>query len=439
MSRPIAAWNPLDWPLTHGVVPYAVLAVGCAALLALAVSRAPHWWTRRLPAALVLAAGLTALVPVAVDDWWQPFPDSLPRKVVYWIGVALLGFCLAAFRLPAGRRRGRGAVVLAALLVLLMSSSQVNRYFDQYPTFRVLLAPWINPAAKLSSTPAAATVTVPPGRVLAEVWHRPAGLPAKGTISTAPIPGTKSGFKSRDAYIYLPPAYQATPRPLLPVLVLLPGQPGEPADWVNSGGLQAQLDGFAAAHDGLAPVVVVADQTGGPWNNPLCMDSRIAKSQTFLAQDVPDWVHAHLQTAAGRTAWSIGGLSLGGTCALQLAVNAPQVYGSFLDISGQDEPTLGSHAMTVNAAFGGDEAAFDAVDPLHVLARQRFPDTAAAFVVGASDKEYGPAQVKVFAAALKAGMKAKANTVPGGHDWHTFRAGLGDNLTWLAQQTGMIR
>ncbi len=439
MSRPIAAWNPLDWSLTHGLLPYAVLVIGAAALLALAVSRASHWWTLLLPAALVLAAGLSVLVQVSVDDWWQPFPDSLPHDVTFWIGLGLLGVCLAAFRLPALRWRGRGAAVLAALLVLLMSSSQVNRYFDQYPTFRVLLAPWIGKTEALTTGRAGATVTAPPGRVLADVWHKPAGLPAKGTISSTPIPGTKSGFKARSGFVYLPPAYQAEPRPLLPVLVLMAGEPGAPADWANSGNLKDQLDGFAAAHQGLAPVVVVADQTGGTFDNTLCMDSRIAKAQTYLAQDVPDWVHAHLQTATGRTAWSIGGLSLGGTCSLQLAVNAPEVYGSFIDISGQDEPTLGSHAKTVNAAFGGDEAAFDAVDPIHVMARTRFPDTAGVFVVGASDGEYGPQQAKVYAAAVKAGMKVKAMTVPGGHDWNTFRAGLGNNLPWLAQQTGLIR
>ncbi|MDH6577162.1 alpha/beta hydrolase-fold protein [Kitasatospora sp. MAP5-34] len=439
MSRPIAAWNPLDWSLTHGVIPYAVLAIGAAALMAVAVSRTPRWWTRRLPAVLLLAAGLTVLLQVAVDDWWQPFPDSLPRQVTGWIGVGILGLGLAAVRLPGLRWRGRAVAASAAVLVLLMSSSQVNRYFDQYPTFRVLLAPWIGRTDALTTGQAPSTVTPLPGQVLAEVWRRPAGLPANGTVSTAPIPGAKSGFKARDAYVYLPPAYQASPRPLLPVLVLLAGQPGTPADWVNSGGLQRLLDGFAAAHDGLAPVVVVADPIGSPWNNTLCLDSRIAKAQTYLAQDVPDWVHAHLQTATGRTAWSIGGLSLGGTCSLQLAVDAPQVYGSFLDISGQDAPTLGSHSRTVKAAFGGDETAFDAVDPLHVMARRRFPDTAAVFVVGAGDGEYGPQQRKAYAAAVKAGMTAKFQTVPGGHDWNTFRAGLGGNLPWLAQQAGLIR
>ncbi|MDH6126677.1 alpha/beta hydrolase-fold protein [Kitasatospora sp. GP82] len=441
-SRPLAAWNPADWSLTHGAVPYTVLALGLAALPVLAVSRGRHWWSRRFPCAVVVAAVLTVLLQFAVDDWWQPFPDSLPHRVTAWIGVGILALLLMLIRLFPPRllrRRGRLGVLLAALLVLVMSASQVNRFFDQYPTPRVLAASWFGKAHRLSSSTAADTVAAPPGGTLAEVWHRPADLPGKGTVSTAPIPGTKSGFRARGAYVYLPPAYQADPRPLLPALVLMAGQPGAPADWVNSGKLPEQLDAFAAQHDGLAPIVVVVDQIGSTWGNPLCMDSRIARSQTYLAEDVPDWIHSHLQTATGRRSLAIGGLSLGGTCSLQLAVNAPQVYGAFLDISGQQEPTLGSHRKTVKEAFGGDEAAFEAVDPLHVMAGRQFPDTAASFVVGAGDKEYGPQQRKVYAVAVGAGMQARFATVPGGHDWNTFRAGLGQNLPWLAQQTGLIR
>jgi enterochelin esterase-like enzyme len=388
---------------------------------------------------VVLAAALTVLINFWVDDWWQPFPDQLPHRVVFWIGLAVLGFLLAVFRLPPLRWRGRFAAVGAALLVLLMSGSQVNRFYDQYPTVRVALAPWLQHTPKLATSRAKATVAVPQGKVLSEVWRAPAGLPKKGTVAKTPIPGVKSGFDARDAYVYLPPAYQADPRPLLPVLVLLSGQPGGPDDWVNSGDLAGIMDGFAAQHQGLAPIVVAADPSGSLWGNTLCMDSKLAKAQTYLAQDVPDWVRANLQTATGRGATAIGGISYGGTCAIQLGVNAPQVYGSLLDISGQDEPTLGSHQKTVDAAFGGDEAAFDAVDPLHVLAHQKFPDTHASFVAGKSDGEYGPQNQKVYQAALAAGMKAVWSTVPGGHDWTVFRAGLSTQLPWLATATGLTR
>ncbi len=430
--------HPLDWPLTGGVIPLLVLVVGLAALLGLAVSTNRPWWRRRLPAAVLLAGVLSVLLVYTVDDWWQPLPDPLPRRVDLWIGLGVLGLLLAAFRLPGARWRGRVAAIGAALLVLLMAGSQINRHFDQYPTGRVLLAPWLAGTTALPTGSANSTVTAPAGRTLAEVWQAPAGLPAKGTVSLAALPGAKRGFTPRAAYIYLPPAYHADPRPLLPVLVLLAGQPGSPADWVHSGQLADMMDAFAAEHQGLAPVVVAVDPTGSTWGNKLCMDSKLARAQSYLAEDVPNWVHSHLQTATGRGAWAIGGLSLGGTCSLQLAVNAPQVYGSFVDISGQQEPTLGSHGRTVDEAFGGDESAFQAVDPLHVMARQNFPATAASFVVGRGDGEFGPQNRKVYQAALAAGMKAEFTQVPGGHDWTVFRAGLSGQLPWLARQTGLI-
>ncbi|MDH6114504.1 S-formylglutathione hydrolase FrmB [Kitasatospora sp. MAP12-15] len=439
MSQSVAGGNPLDWSLTEGVIPVLIVLAGLGSLTALLLSRDPQWWTRRFPAAVLLTVGVSILLVFWIDYWWQPFSGPLPRKVWFWIGLGVLAVTLAAFRMPGLRWRGRGGALCAAVLVLVMSSNEVNRHFDQYPTLRVLFAPWLQKTTALPAGSVPGAVGAPPGQVLAEVWHAPPALPAKGTVSTSPIPGLISGFHPRGAYVYLPPAYQTTPRALLPVLVLMAGQPGSPLDWITTGNVPGAMDAFAAEHQGLAPVVVIVDPIGSDFSNTLCMNSRIAQAQTYLAEDVPNWIRTHLQVATGRGHWAIGGLSLGGTCSLQLAVNAPQVYGSFLDISGQDEPTLGSHRKTVDEAFGGDEAAFDAVDPLHVMARERFPDTAASFVVGAGDREYRPQQAKVYAAAVAAGMRARAATLPGGHDWTVFRPALAQNIPWLAQQTGLTR
>jgi len=46
------------------------------------------------------------------------------------------------------------------------------------------------------------------------------------------------------------------------------------------------LDAYAANHEGLAPIVVVADQLGTPTANPLCLDSALGKSETYLARDL---------------------------------------------------------------------------------------------------------------------------------------------------------
>ncbi|MFE5582952.1 alpha/beta hydrolase [Kitasatospora sp. NPDC056531] len=432
-------WNPIDWPLTHGPIPYAVLAAGWAALVLLAVRRGRAWWRFRLPAALVTAGALSLLLDVLVDGWWHPFPEGTPRYVTWWIAVALLGFCLAGYRMRRLPWRRRALTFGLSLLVLLMAASQVNIGFGQFPSGRVMLAPWLTRTDSLIVDKTAQTVAAPQDKVLDEVWHAPANLPEKGTVSVVPIPGTKSGFKARDAYVYLPPAYQATPRPLLPVVVMISGQPGIPGDWVLSGQINEALDAFAAEHGGLAPIVVMPDQLGSTWANTLCLDSKIAKVQTYLAADVPDWIHQNLQTATGRKAWAIGGASMGGTCALQLGVNAPDVYGSVLDMSGQTEPTLGTREETVKAAFGGDEEKFDAVDPLHVMARRKFPDTNVAMVVGETDGEFRPQMEKVYQAVQEAGMKARFELMPGDHGWVVFRPGIVRQIPWLARQTGLTR
>jgi len=197
------------------------------------------------------------------------------------------------------------------------------------------------------------------------------------------------------------------------------------------------MDAFAAAHDGLAPVVVMVDQLGAPLANPLCMDSRLGKVATYLAVDVPAWVRATLQVDPDPSGWAIGGLSNGGTCSLQMAVTAPEVYPTFVDISGEAEPTLGDRAATVQAAFGGDEAAFAAVNPLDVLAQRRFPDTAGYLVAGDQDTVYGPQAQRVFDACRAAGMDVQLHVLPGGHTFGVWGPGLEQALPWLATRLGI--
>ena len=65
------------------------------------------------------------------------------------------------------------------------------------------------------------------------------------------------------------------------------------------------------------------DPLGSALANPLCLDSRLGNAQTYLARDVPAWVRAHLPVSTDPRNWAIAGLSEGGTCSWQLAVNAP--------------------------------------------------------------------------------------------------------------------
>jgi S-formylglutathione hydrolase FrmB len=133
----------------------------------------------------------------------------------------------------------------------------------------------------------------------------------------------------------------------------------------------------------------------------------------------------------------VGGISFGGTCALQLAVAHPDVFPTFIDFSGQSGPTLGTHARTVAATFGGDEAAFDAVDPLHELATRRYPRSAGYLTVGARDHFYRPQALEVARATRAAGMSITYTEQPGGHAWSVWRSAFPHALSWLGSRTGM--
>jgi len=397
-----------------------------------------RWLAIGVPLLVALAAGVIAVLTWLINNVWRPFPDSLPFPVVLWSWVGLAGLLLAVARQPVARTwPRRAAAVAAGILVLAAAANQVNVYFQADPSLRVVLGPWLDPKPVFTKTVPGKQIVDKPGQALASVWRPPGGMPAAGKVYQVDIPGVVSGFRARPGYLYLPPAYLAAPRAQLPVLVLLAGQPGEPRNWVDSGQVQATMDGFAAAHHGLAPVVVMPDDLGSYFGNPLCLDSRLGSVQTYLTVDVPTWVTGHLQVRPPGRGWAIAGLSHGGTCAIQLATQAPRLYRFFVDISGQAGPTLGSRQLTISRAFGGDAAAFARVDPLQVLAGTRFPRSAGVFVAGASDGIYTPQQRAVYRAARRAGMDVTFRYLPGGHDWAVGRDGLQATVGWLAGRLGI--
>lgn len=426
----------LDASLLRGALPQVVVAVAAAGAVVLVAGRGRRWWLRSLPVALLGGAAAAVVVRVLVDRVWRPFPDPLPWVVVVAVGAVVAGVVLAVLGWPARGRWMRAVSLLAVPAVLLGGAQATNLAFQAYPTLRTALGLPASDERLFADIPLhAPLVAARPGRPLSETWRAPAGTAPEGAVTQVDIPGTRSGFAARPAWVYLPPAYLSSPRAQLPVLVLFGGQPGAPEQWFDGGRLAARMDAYAAAHDGLAPVVVVADDLGSTTANPLCMDSRLGAVATYLSVDVPAWVRTHLQVQPH--GWAVGGFSGGATCALQMAVNAPHVYPTFVFVSGENGPTLGDHARTVEAAFGGDEAAFAAVNPLDVLAGTRFPASAGFLVGGAQDTTYLPQTRQVYEATKAAGMDVRLTVIPGGHSFDVWGPGLSDALPWLGTRLGL--
>lgn len=183
--------------------------------------------------------------------------------------------------------------------------------------------------------------------------------------------------------------------------------------------------------------MIAADGTGTELGNPLCMDSRLGNVDTYLSTDLAEWARNSLDAETDRKKWAVGGLSYGGTCALQLVTNHPDMYSVFLNMSGQWEPTLGDRNRTVSAAFGGNAAAFTAVNPVDLMRTRKYPDVAGVFLVGADDHAYRPGLERVYRVANESGMNVRFDTIPGGHDFTVWDKGFRKELPWLAQRIGI--
>jgi enterochelin esterase-like enzyme len=430
--------HPDQWSLVTGWLPVVITIAGAGALIVLMASRRRRFWTRMVPIVALACLGLVLLFDFLVEVVWSLFPDPLPVDNLVWGWVGLVGVGLAAARMASLSWWGRGGAVLAALVVVVVAAAQVNVSWGLYPTVHAALDEFRAPVEGLPPSAGLVGPVVTPlkGKTLVESWQPPPGMPDKGTVSEVTIPGSFSHFIARRGFVYLPPAYTMTPRPLLPVIVLLAGQPGAADNWINWLQLPATMDAFARDHKGLAPVVVMPDDLGESVANPLCVDSPLGNVETYLARDVPTWIRSTLQAATDRKSWFIGGYSHGGTCSLQLAVRAPQIYGGFMDFSGQREPTLGNRRKTLDRAFGGSEAAFMRINPLDIMRHNKFPDTAGFMVAGTADGGYEQ-QREVFDACRTAGMDVQWLALPGNHTPEVWRPSLARALPWVAARSGL--
>ena len=279
------------------------------------------------------------------------------------------------------------------------------------------------------------TQTLLAGGALWANWHPPAGMPTVGSQAQVTIPGTVSGFTARPAGLYLPPAALTTNPPALPLVIMMMGQPGNPDPSFSA----AILDQFAAGHDGLAPIVLVADQIGNPAVDTLCLDTqRHGNSETYLTQDVVAWARTHLHVLQDPAHWTIAGYSNGGECALSFGVKYPQIWGNVLDISGEEYPGADRPGPTLTSDFGGSRTAYEAVKPLNQLAAHTYSDTVAIFTVGSNDGLYRTQAKTVYAATTAAGWKTTYfEVLNGGHVLGALNGGLQEGYTVLYPRLGL--
>lgn len=405
-----------------------------ALVLALLVFIARPRRIRRLLIALV-AGALIGYAGAHLLEAWDVFQGPLPAHAAVWIAVgtgAMAVGIVGVLLRPWWRR------ILAALLIVagaLGMGASVNAAYGLTGNLAAILGIQALDSAPL---PGVAAGEGDPA-TLYQTWTPPAGMPSKGRVSALSgdqkIPAT--GFAARDAALYLPPAALVPNPPRLPLLVFMMGQPGTPDPTV----LAKSLDAFAAAHNGLAPIAIVADQLGSVNVDPACADStKYGKVSTYVNVDVPAYARTHLNILDDPAYWVIGGYSNGGACALTYGAQFPQTWGNLMDVSGNEYPGSEHVDQTVKDVFGGSRAAFDAASPASLMAARpgAYAGHVAVFTHGGQDGQFGPGQVRNAQRAQAAGFTVLAETIPGeGHTGPVLQKGLDYAIGALAPRLGL--
>ncbi|MFJ4653445.1 alpha/beta hydrolase [Nocardia sp. NPDC088792] len=348
-----------------------------------------------------------------------------------------------------GWRTRRRLLVLPAMALVLVSSLIVlNQWVGYFPTVQIA---W----KAINAAP------LPQQTSLASLSSLRGKSPETGKVVPIQTPDTASGMFHRTEYVYLPPAWftGATP-PKLPVVMMIGGEFATPDDWIRIGNILPALDTYATKHDGWAPILVFVDTGGTFTNDTECVNGPRDNVATHLTQDVPPYVEKTFGTATSADQWAVTGWSMGGTCAIDLAVMHPEQFGTFIDIAGDIGPNTGNKDQTIQRLYGGNAQQRAAFDPRTVMTAHgpytgmtgllyaftpagpygkwtggRTPGGATdehTFLSGKSSNTIKlDSAAALYTTATKAGIAATLYSSRGNHTWQAASGAFGSALPWL--------
>lgn len=394
------------------------------------------------PMVIAVIAGIVGLVIAwLLSDVFVVFGVELGPRVIAWAGCgcAIIGFAVSHAMLHRGVLRA--IAVILVVCAVFSTATGIDQAYGEYATIGSLFGQDAYNEADLTGMAKRNDL------ISVTQWRQEAAdgsisdIPAHGEVSKVNIPATTSHFEARQALVYLPPAALATAKhkPALPVILMMSGQPGSPGRVFAAGGIQTMMDDYAQHHDGLAPIVIAADQLGDDSHNTLCVDSPVyGKALTYLTKDVVDWVKTNLPAAQQAQDWAIAGFSQGATCSLQIGANHPDLFGTIIPTGSELKPTNGSESSMISRFFHGDRTAYEKQIPINAI-RNHAPSNQT-LVIGAGEHDHESVRnVELIApVAQQEGMHVTAvESLGNAHDWHAVQDTLRYGLVVFGYNTGL--
>lgn len=267
-----------------------------------------------------------------------------------------------------------------------------------------------------------------------------AGAAPRGTPSAAPAALPASGGYLQDAEffsaalgrtmpygIYLPPSYDSTPNRHYPVLYMLHGAGGHYSEWVAYG-LPEKAEDLTWAGQ-IQPLIIVMPQGDQSyWSNHTDTDGE--RWGDYVAFDLVAHIDATYRTIPEATSRAVGGLSMGGFGALQLAFNHPDIFG----VVGGHSPALHDHGK-LSDLFASEEV-FAQADPLALALRLDPSSAPQIWVDTGADDEWSERTLILAGELDERGINHEIRVLPGRHDGDYWTSSTGAYLAFYSRALG---
>jgi putative tributyrin esterase len=271
--------------------------------------------------------------------------------------------------------------------------------------------------------------------LLADAAAAPAPPAAtRGTLTRYEIDAPELNDTHRSVRVYTPAGYaeSAAAGRRYPAVYLLHGWPGSEGNWPGMGRAAVTADSLIAS--GRIPPVVLVFPNGngkGFLGRSLWMDSYDGSSrmEAFLTHRLVPWVDSTFRTIRSPESRGVVGLSDGGTAAINLVLQHPDLFSAAGSHSADLRLERGMGMGGVVGPEPGATKLLAAHSPL-VYAPEVLPHLdppVIYFDCGANDES--AAQNREFDAMLtKLGVAHSYHEFPGTHDWKYWRMHLPASL-----------
>lgn len=249
-----------------------------------------------------------------------------------------------------------------------------------------------------------------------------------GTVKALQMHSKIMGNRWRSFEIYFPPSYftHGNRHKRYPTLYLLHGSPGLVTDWIKAGDAANSADALIVTKKIQDLILVMPDGNGTPgatseWGNS---GNHKQLLENYVSSELVQYIDRHFRTIPDAAHRAIGGLSMGGFGAMNIAVHHPDVFSTVI--------ALGGYYKAVGTIWGAHKTYLQYNSPIIQIGLQPQVRQLHIFLGDAyEDKPYYTDTVHYAQRLNQLGIKYTFVKDHGHHSWKVWATLLYQGLAWL--------